>query len=104
MAKGMMVYVYKNECLNDCTSKGLTHDKERVILTGKGVVELFEGVENNSDVLELNIKDSGYIYAAPLVQPKGMNGPMFGGNFIYTSDSRFPSKYPIPVHDRFESW
>jgi hypothetical protein len=51
MAKGMMVYVYKNECLNDCTSKGLTYDKERVILTGKGVVELFEGVENNSDVL-----------------------------------------------------
>jgi hypothetical protein len=30
-------------------------------------------------------------------------GPMFGGNFVYTSDSRFPNKYPIPVHDRWES-
>ena len=30
-------------------------------------------------------------------------GPMFGGNFVYTSDSRFPSDYPIPIHDRFET-
>ena len=28
---------------------------------------------------------------------------MFGGNFVYTSDSRFPSDYPIPIHDRFET-
>jgi len=27
---------------------------------------------------------------------------MFGGNFIYTSDSRFPNKYPIAIHDRYE--
>jgi hypothetical protein len=25
-----------------------------------------------------------------------------GGTFIYSSDSRFPSKYPIPLHDRVE--
>lgn len=29
-------------------------------------------------------------------------GGMFGGNFISTSDSRFPTTAPIPVHDRFE--
>jgi hypothetical protein len=28
---------------------------------------------------------------------------MFGGNFVYTSDSRFPSNSPIAVHDRVES-
>ena len=27
---------------------------------------------------------------------------MFGGNFIYCSDSRFPSKQPIHIHDRYE--
>lgn len=27
---------------------------------------------------------------------------MFGGNFIYTSDSRFPSDQPIKVFDRVE--
>ena len=26
----------------------------------------------------------------------------FGGNFIFTSDSRFPSSQPIKVHDRHE--
>ena len=29
-------------------------------------------------------------------------GGMFGGNFVTTSDSRFPTSAPIPVHDRFE--
>ena len=29
-------------------------------------------------------------------------GGMFGGNYIKTSDSRFPVTSPIPVHDRFE--
>lgn len=29
-------------------------------------------------------------------------GGMFGGHYIATSDSRFPTSAPIPVHDRFE--
>lgn len=28
---------------------------------------------------------------------------MFGGNFLYTSDSRFPSEAPIAIHDRVEA-
>ena len=44
-------------------------------------------------------------YAEPLVKGKGLQ--MFGGNFVYTSDSSFPKEYhshrPIPVHDRYES-
>jgi hypothetical protein len=27
---------------------------------------------------------------------------MNGGNFVHTSDSRFPADYPIPVFDRVE--
>ena len=44
-----------------------------------------------------------YVHAEPVDKPEGKVGPMFGGNFIYTSDSRFPNDYPIPVHDRFET-
>ena len=46
----------------------------------------------------------GYYKAVPVEQPTGMCGPMFGGNYVVTSDSRFSRKYPhpIPVHDRFE--
>lgn len=29
---------------------------------------------------------------------------MFGGNFIYTSDGRFPNDYPIALHDRVENY
>lgn len=33
---------------------------------------------------------------------KPRRGGMMGGNYISTSDSRFPVTCPIPVHDRFE--
>lgn len=32
-----------------------------------------------------------------------LRGGMFGGNWIESCDSRFPTTAPIPVHDRFES-
>lgn len=31
-------------------------------------------------------------------------GPMFGGNFVHTSDSRWPFPGPIAIHDRFDTW
>lgn len=43
----------------------------------------------------------------PSVFPEGMIGPMFGGTFAYSSDSRFFEKVnrhgAIPIHDRFET-
>jgi len=30
-------------------------------------------------------------------------GWMFGGNFIYSCDSRFPCSHPIPIYDRQET-
>ena len=46
-----------------------------------------------------------YLSAVPVNPDRGdkVIGPMFGGNFIYSCDSRFPSDYPIPVHDRYET-
>lgn len=41
-----------------------------------------------------------YVHAVPAALADKQ--VMFGGTFIYTSDSRFPSSYPIPVHDRVE--
>lgn len=34
-----------------------------------------------------------------------MVGPMFGGCFVYSSDSRFASVFggPVPLHDRYET-
>lgn len=32
-------------------------------------------------------------------------GPMFGGSFVWSTDSRFRkiSEYPVPIHDRYET-
>jgi hypothetical protein len=27
---------------------------------------------------------------------------MWGGHFVYSSDSRWPTRRPIPLHDRYE--
>lgn len=44
-----------------------------------------------------------YMHVEPVGRPGNARG-MFGGNFVFTSDSRFRrvSDYPLPVHDRFE--
>lgn len=52
-----------------------------------------------------------YLKALPLLpKPKGMIGPMFGGNYAYAYEREFPRystlpnrSVPIPIHDRFET-
>jgi len=47
----------------------------------------------------------GYYKALPTdCDGQPIHGGMFGGNFIWSSDSRWRKLYPhpIPVHDRFE--
>lgn len=40
------------------------------------------------------------------VKKSGFRGPMFGGNFVYSSDSRFTDLtgdcVPVAIHDRYE--
>jgi hypothetical protein len=48
-----------------------------------------------------------YLHLEPMFdRPEGVAGPMMGGNYITTSDSRFRgiANHPLPVHDRFEAW
>ncbi len=55
-------------------------------------------------VLRVELRHGGtYVVAVPADIPEG-TWTMFGGNFIYTSDSRLRAicPYPIPVHDRIE--
>ncbi len=45
--------------------------------------------------------------AYPIEDADGRAGPMFGGNFLWTSDSRFSRAFPngpVPIHDRFEKY
>lgn len=94
--KGMIVYVYRVD-ETDCTNKGISYDRSNVILIGENVPQIFRS--GSLPVVELRYF-GGYIYAAPYEAANRSSA--FGGNFIWSSDSRFPSRQPIALHDRFE--
>lgn len=109
MLKGMFVQIIRSG--SDSTNKGVTspdHGFQSAILVnepGKSnrlpfVSPIFE-VSERHPTLVLREK-GGRLCAEPIERPTGV-GWMFGGNFIYSSDSRFPNDYPIPVHDRQET-
>jgi len=64
---------------------------------------IFEPSEDRPAVTIVNRKigRSDYLTAYPANRDSGKHY-MFGGTFIYSSDSRFPADYPIPLHDRTE--
>ena len=103
MEKGLLVFVYRHG--SDCSNNGISSKHDQLILVGDGVPEIFE-VSDKTPALKLVKrvlfgKDAWY--ATPVNPPKGCIGPMSGGNFIYSCDSRFPSEAPIAIHDRFET-
>ena len=87
----------------DCTLGGPTSQHDRVLLFGEG----YTPGSSRPDRAAFFLRErGGAIHAYPADIPegeKGFSGWQFGGNFIYTSDSRFPNQYPIPVHDRRET-
>ncbi len=65
-----------------------------------------------SEVCRLNKRmlwGEKHYFIEPVMQPKHKVGPMFGGNFAYTSNGIFADflgeriTRPIPIHDRFET-
>lgn len=103
----------------DCTNGGVTSKRDRftMFFDCEKKDALKYCAENNIDVdsaLWFNPRilfGEYHPICEPLVKPEGTVGGMFGGNFVFTSDGRFPSLYgerncahfPIPVHDRFET-
>ena len=106
MKKGLLTFVLRTAG-QDCTNRGLTSQKDQLLLVSEDntVTGPFE-IKEDEDYLVLVkrvIRDEEYLNAVPKSLLDSGRWTMFGGNFITTSDSRFPSKYPIPVHDRVEN-
>ena len=112
----LSVSVFCDKDLGDCTNNGVTSRHSRMILFSQCTKEealkhCIESGINVDSALYLNMRElwgEDHPFAEPLIKPSNKVGPMFGGNFVYTSDSRlynFGGKYhlPIPVHDRFET-
>lgn len=101
MKSGLLVSVYRAKGY-DCTNGGASSKFNSFILTAEGVTGPFEPRE---DVPELVLIKGPFdtLRAVPRELVESKVWVMFGGNFVYTSDSRFPSDAPIKVFDRTET-
>lgn len=111
MAAGIYVTIYRDAGGSDCTLGGVTSVKRgatRAILMGvpRGNVRESD-IREDDVVLEVcarEINGEQHYYAVPREIGSALRS-MFGGNFVYTSDSRFADRVgsrPLPVHDRVE--
>lgn len=110
--KGLSAYVYKTTGLDglDCTNGGISSRHDRLIILPtesikeKGIVipRIFNVDVNYFDGIYLFYrKQFGDLIASYEDYGKGP-WYMFGGNFLWSSDGRFPSKNPIKIFDRRE--
>lgn len=99
--RGLVCNVYRSSHGYDCTNNGISSIQNVLILDG--LDGPFEGTEENSvKLVKRQFSHGEHVHVEPIIPKSTGIGPMFGGNFLYTSDSRFPMKYPIPIHDRYE--
>jgi len=101
----ILTFVLRNS-LGDSTNNGLTSREDSIILHHGNTVDLADLTLIPDDELvlvERQLFGEEAWYAVPAGIYKSNKHSMFGGNFIHTSDSRFPGRAPIPVHDRVES-
>lgn len=98
---GLMAFVYKHKD-RDCTNGGISSTRDMLYILDKET-HIFEP----SDLREcVTVEQSSTlsIRAKPIFCPGRWY--MAGGNFLYTSDSRFREvtgcSYPVPIHDRYE--
>lgn len=96
--------VYRNP-LGDCTNDGISsYQRELYVLAAqKGPFEP-EDIRQCVYIEKREVMGKEYVDCKPAYRRKRWY--MMGGNFLYTSDSRFKEitgiSYPIAIHDRYE--
>jgi hypothetical protein len=96
---------------------GLFGNFDQLILVGKGIPAVVESSEEyplvelraksiSAEFLRMvgeNPRGGKYYYVEPYMDPPAdYTHWMFGGAFVWSSDSRFPFNYPLGLHDRAE--
>jgi len=100
----VLTFVLRNS-LGDTTNMGLSSKVNQVELHYDYDESEIKDMPDDDLVLikaKFGWSDEAYMRAVPVSVLKSKNWYMFGGNYISTSDSRFPARYPIPVFDRVE--
>ena len=114
--KVLYVTVFRAAGYPDCTNNGLSARVNSAELfwecTHDEAIEWCKEHQKDPEkqfiLVDRKLWGEDHSYAEPLIKPTGKM-QVFGGNFLYTSDSRMyktsgVAKLPIPVHDRFETW
>lgn len=101
--KKILTFVFKHS-LGDCSNNGLTSKYDHLNLYHGDLneEEINELPEDSLILIERVLFGKQANYAVPVEIYKTKRHSMAGGNWVYTSDSRFPSDAPIAVHDRVE--
>lgn len=109
--KGLIISVYRDARLGDCTNNGISSQFDELTLVGEGIPEIFDVTEDRPAVkvvkrdLWSDRKRAREIYLHLEPVDERFNAGrwlMAGGNWAYTCDSRFPANHPLSIHDRFE--
>lgn len=104
---GLSASVYRNG-RGDCSNGGASYLHDEAVITGYKInsdCEVFSPSESAPHyVIIKDFVNGGQprLRAIPADLLESGKWTMFGGNFLYTSDSRFPSDAPIKIHDRVE--
>jgi hypothetical protein len=108
--KGITALIYRDALGTDFSNRGISSRVMEVTVIGEGIDPVFEATRERPAVrIVTNERFHGetVIHAEPVV-PAGEPAPwyMFGGTFIFSSDSRFrraAGHYgAVPLHDRRE--
>lgn len=100
---GMICSVYRNAEFGDTSNNGVSNRFNSFTVLGPEVATIFEPAEHRPTLYlhhwELQGGKRDY-FVSPSPDPYAHF--MFGGNFVYSCDSRWPTKSPIRIHDRVE--
>jgi len=100
----ILTFIYRNN-LGDSTNNGVTSNQDSINLhygPEADLADLADLPEGDLVLVERQLFGEMAWYCVPVGAYKNNKQTMFGGNFVYTSDSRFPASSPLPVHDRIE--
>ena len=104
--QGLTAGIYESKEIGNCSNGGISKHNKTVTIVGPGIPRIFDARPGAPAVkiVRRSFGGQSYIHAEPVNGKKADQvGWMAGGSFIYSCDSRFPSPYPIPLHDRQET-
>lgn len=108
--RGLLCSILAPKDLPDCSGGGVSGRVTRVTLVGPQIDAVGGNVrEPDEDAPAVALsRRTGIVSVVPVQRGTGA-GPMFGGAFVWTSDSRFAEITrnagrvgPLPLHDRWE--